>query len=104
MSGRDDGFMDALASAVDEAQRLYGSETSDAWFAALADGTHPLCRIATPGCVDEHRPRIEEADLVTDPAMLEAAERYAGDMTHDRELEDLRAGRHPLQGRVPLTR
>jgi hypothetical protein len=46
---------------------------------------------------DERRPYITEADLVVDAAMVEAAERYAGEMTHDCELEDLRAGRHPLQ-------
>jgi hypothetical protein len=101
-SSKDGLVSDALAAAIDEARRLYGSETSDAWFAALVDGTHPLCRLATPGRADAPRPRITEADLVTDPAMLEAAERYAGEVTHDRELADLQAGRHPLQRRPSL--
>jgi hypothetical protein len=94
---RNERLGDALVAAVDEARSLYGSETSDAWFEALADGTHPLCRIATPGSPDDRRSSLVEADRVTDPAMLEAAQRYAGERTHDLELEDDHAGRHPLQ-------
>lgn len=86
-------------AAIDEALRLYGNETSDAWFAALADGTHPLCRIGAPSREKDSRPRVSEADLVTDPAMLEAAKRYAGDPTHDHEIEDLQSGLHPLLAR-----
>jgi hypothetical protein len=98
-SSRDGHRSDALAAAIEEARRLYGSDTSEAWFTALVDGTHPLCRLATPGRAEAPRPRLTEADLVTDPALLEAAERYAGEVTRDRELADLQAGRHPLRRR-----
>lgn len=50
--------------------------------------------------VNDGRPQLAEADLVTDPAMLEAAARYAGDLTPDREIADAQAGRHPLQRRL----
>jgi hypothetical protein len=35
--------MCATDVAWDEALALYGNEDSDAWVAALKDGTHPLC-------------------------------------------------------------
>ena len=50
----------------------------------------------------DRSPRPSEADLVTDPAMLEAAVQYAGDLTPGREIADVQAGRHPLQRRAPL--
>ncbi|MFT3775613.1 MAG: hypothetical protein QM820_60470 [Minicystis sp.] len=40
--------MRALDTAWEEALALYGDEDSDAWVAALADGTHPLCRVRAP--------------------------------------------------------
>ncbi|MFO0759068.1 MAG: hypothetical protein U0359_21430 [Byssovorax sp.] len=40
--------MRAMDHAWDEAIALYGDEGSDAWVAALEDGTHPLCRISAP--------------------------------------------------------
>jgi hypothetical protein len=122
-SSKNGAGRNALAAALEEGRRLYGSETGDAWFAALSDGTHPLCRIATPGHdggapqtphdggapqtpgrADADRPRLTEADLVTAPAMLEAAALYAGDLTPDRELADALAGRHPLQRPASLAR
>jgi hypothetical protein len=95
-TGTEDGSN--VLVAIDEGRRLYGSETSDAWFAALADGSHPLCRMGAP---DSRRRPIGEEDLVTHPDMLEAAERYAGDTTHLREIEDVQASRHPLQRQRP---
>ncbi len=38
----------AMDAAWDEALALYGDEGSDAWIAALEDGTHPLCRVRSP--------------------------------------------------------
>jgi hypothetical protein len=40
--------MRSMDDAWEEALALYGDEDSDAWVAALRDGTHPLCRIRTP--------------------------------------------------------
>jgi hypothetical protein len=40
--------MRELDAAWEEALTLYGDEDSDAWVAALADGTHPLCRVRAP--------------------------------------------------------
>jgi hypothetical protein len=39
--------MRQMDTAWEEALALYGDEDSDAWVAALEDGTHPLCRIGT---------------------------------------------------------
>lgn len=39
--------MREMDAAWEEALSLYGDEDSDAWVAALEDGTHPLCRIRT---------------------------------------------------------
>ena len=36
--------MRELHAAWEAAVALYGDEDSDAWVAALEDGTHPLCR------------------------------------------------------------
>jgi hypothetical protein len=38
----------ARSAAVEEGRRRYGDERSDAWLAALRDGTHPLCRVPEP--------------------------------------------------------
>jgi hypothetical protein len=38
----------AMDAAWEEALALYGDEDSDAWVAALQDGTHPLCRVPMP--------------------------------------------------------
>lgn len=40
--------MRAMDAAWEDALALYGEEGSDAWIAALEDGTHPLCRVRTP--------------------------------------------------------
>ena len=37
-----------MDAAWEEAVALYGDEDSDAWVAALEDGTHPLCRVRKP--------------------------------------------------------
>ena len=34
-----------MDAAWQEALTLYGDEDSDAWVAALEDGTHPLCKV-----------------------------------------------------------
>ena len=40
--------MREMDAAWEEGLVLYGDEDSDAWVAALHDGTHPLCRIRAP--------------------------------------------------------
>lgn len=37
-----------MDAAWQEALTLYGDEDSDAWVAALEDGTHPLCKVRMP--------------------------------------------------------
>jgi hypothetical protein len=37
----------AIGAAYEEGRGLYGDEDSDAWLAALQNGTHPLCRVKT---------------------------------------------------------
>jgi hypothetical protein len=37
--------MRRVDEAWEEALALYGDEDSDAWVAALEDGSHPLCRV-----------------------------------------------------------
>jgi hypothetical protein len=39
--------MRELHAAWDAALALYGDEDSEAWVAALEDGTHPLCRFGS---------------------------------------------------------
>ena len=36
-----------IGAAYEQGRALHGDEDSDAWIAALEDGTHPLCRIKT---------------------------------------------------------
>lgn len=48
MTPEEEARLAARSEAAAEGRRLYGDEGSDAWLAALEDGTHPLCRVAAP--------------------------------------------------------
>jgi hypothetical protein len=48
MTSEEDAYLAARSEAAAEGRKLYGDEGSDAWLAALLDGTHPLCRVAEP--------------------------------------------------------
>jgi hypothetical protein len=48
MTPEEEAHLAARSAAAEEGRKLYGDEGSDAWLAALLDGTHPLCRVPEP--------------------------------------------------------
>ena len=48
MTPEEDAHLAARSEAAAKGRELYGDERSDAWLAALEDGTHPLCRLSDP--------------------------------------------------------
>ena len=48
MTPAEEAYLAARSDAAKEGRKLYGEEGSDAWLAALEDGTHPLCRLSEP--------------------------------------------------------
>ncbi len=48
MTPEEEAHLAARADAAEEGRKLYGDERSDAWLAALKNGTHPLCRVSEP--------------------------------------------------------
>ena len=48
MTPEEEAHLAARSKAAAEGRKLYGDERSDAWLAALENGTHPLCRVSDP--------------------------------------------------------
>ena len=48
MTPEEEAHLAERSAAAEEGRRLYGDESSDAWLAALQNGTHPLCRVPEP--------------------------------------------------------
>jgi hypothetical protein len=48
MTPEEEAYVEARFEAAEAGLKLYGDQSSDAWLAALLDGTHPLCRVPEP--------------------------------------------------------